>query len=85
MRFQIKTQRGKGAVILCNFLSNALARYVAGELHSVTRIVSQVLLLRGTFHEVAELSSTYRKRQQLATSLHSVFLLVSKERIRTSS
>ena len=56
-----------------NLSHNAVARLVARELHSVTSVVSQqVLLLRETLHEV-ELSSTFRNGlQQLATPLHGV-------------
>ena len=66
----------KGPVTLQNFLSNlfrnAVARQVAGELHSVTWVVSQFFLFREALHEV-ELNSTFRNGlQQLATPLHSV-------------
>ena len=64
------------AVLQCNFLSNlsrnAVARQVAGELHSVTRIISHFFLLREALHEI-ELSFTCSNGlQQLATPLHSV-------------
>ena len=42
---EIEQFTSKGPVTLCNFLSNltryAIARQVAGELHSVTSVVSQ--------------------------------------------
>ena len=45
---------------------------VAGELHSVTGVVSQFFLLHGALHKV-ELLSTYRNAlQKLSTPLHSV-------------
>ena len=69
-------RESNGPVRLRNFLSNlscnAVARIVAGELHSVTWVVSQFLLLSEALHEV-ELCSIFRNGlQQLATPLHSV-------------
>ena len=66
----------KGPVTLCNFLSNlsrnAIARQVAGELHSVNMGCLAIFLLREALHEV-ELSSTFHNGlQQLTTPLHSV-------------
>ena len=59
----------KGPLTLQNFLSNLsrnhpVARQVAGELHSVTLVVSQFFLLLEALHEV-ELSSTFRNIKQL--------------------
>ena len=64
------------ALLHCNFLGNlsrnAVARQVAGELHSVTWVVSQFFLLHEALHEV-ELSSTFRNGlQQLTIPSHSV-------------
>ena len=75
MFFRVKT---KGPVKLCKFFSNlfhnALGIQVAGLLHSVTEVASQVfllLLLRVALHEV-ELKSTFRNGlQQLAVPLRS--------------
>ena len=73
---KLRNIQDTGPVTLHNFLSNlsrnAIARQVAGELHTVTWVVSQFLLLREALHEV-ELSSTFRNGlQQLTTPLHSV-------------
>ena len=70
-----------GPVTLCNFLinlsRNAVAREVAGELHSVTLVVSQFLCCRKRCTKfLVDLSSTSRNGlQQLATPLHSLSLL----------
>ena len=59
-------------IFFSNFSRNAVARQIAGELHSVTWVVSHFFCCAKRLHEV-KLSSTFcNGLHQLATPLHSV-------------